>query len=94
MELGALRLGCLALHHPGPERCEIGIERVDIERGVCRHPNGLAGLSVDEREGMFAVVFEEEVSFADGAAGDHLDGVDAAGIGLGDGDEFYVLGPA
>ncbi len=40
------------------------------------------------------MILEEEVSLPDGASRKDLDCVDAAGIGLGDGDEFFVLGPA
>ena len=80
-------------HHQHPPRAFVlRLRRVTrsslrLRREAHRLPVAAAG----DRVHVLAIVAEEEVALAEGAAGQHLDGIHAAGVVLDDGDQLLVF---
>jgi len=65
-----------------------------FRRGIVAdpHPDGLPALAGDEGvKDVLSIILYGEVALPGGAAGHHLDGVNAAGVGLCDRHEFLVI---
>lgn len=69
-----------------------GVRSGQIRHRLQHQTDGFSCLAVVEREGLLATEMEQQVAFANAAAQQNLDGIDAAGVVFCNADHLFVLG--